>query len=67
MTTAGQYLAAITQLRAEITEVSINHQTVAQRDNLDDLSTRRYKFADGSVLTEAIDPDCHDVYYEVGA
>lgn len=63
MTTAEQYLAAITQLRAEITKMSVNHQTVAQRDDLDDLSTRRYKFADGSTLSESVDPDTYDVYF----
>ena len=67
MTTAEKYLAAITQLRAEITKMSINHQTVAQRDNLDDLSTHRFTFADGSILSESVDPDCYDVYYSVGA
>jgi hypothetical protein len=67
MTIAEKYLATINELRSEITTVSIDHQTIAQRDFLDDLCTRRYKFADGSVLTEAIDPDCYTIHYGVGA
>jgi hypothetical protein len=63
MTIAEKYLAAINQLHAEITTTSVECQAIGQRDDLDDLSTRRYKFADGSTLSESVDPNTYDVYF----
>jgi hypothetical protein len=67
MTIAEQYVAGINKLLSEITKMSIERQTIDQRDCLDDLCTRHYKFADDSVLTVAVDPDYYNIHYGLGA
>jgi hypothetical protein len=67
MTIAEQYVAGINKLLSEITKMSIERQTIDQRDCLDDLCIRHYKFADDSVLTVAVDPDCYTTHYGLGA
>ena len=67
MTTAEKYVAGINKLLAEITEMSIERQTIDQCDFLHDLCTHYYRFPDESVLAVSIDPVLYTINYGVGA